>query len=86
MILATAMLFGLCAAGATFVVRAVVDELRPTLLLVKPFSCDLCMNWWASLALVAIDHAWPIGDCAHLVLSSTAIGVVTTKAANRLAG
>lgn len=77
---------GLAAAGATFVVRAVVDELRPVLLLSKPFSCDLCMNWWASLGLVLIDPAASFGECAQLVLASTAVGVVVTKTANRLAG
>ena len=76
---------GLAAAGATFVVRAVVDELRPTLLLRKPFSCDLCMNWWSSLALTLIDPAASFGECAQLVLASTAVGVIATKAANRLA-
>lgn len=76
---------GLAAAGATFVVRAVADELRPTLLLRKPFSCDLCMNWWASLGLVMIDPPSSFGECAQLVLASTSVGVIATKAANRLA-
>ena len=80
-----ALTAGLAAAGATFVVRAVVDSVRPVWLLSKPFSCDLCMNWWASIAMVAIDPAPVFGECAQLVLASTAIGVVTTKAANRLA-
>jgi hypothetical protein len=80
-----ALTLGLAAAGATFVVRAVADSVRPTLLLIKPFSCDLCMNWWSSLALVAIDPADSFGECAQLVLASTAIGVVTTKVSNRLA-
>lgn len=79
---------GLAAAGVTFVVRAVVDELRPALLLHKPLSCDLCMNWWSSVALGAwrvIDFSLPLGECAQLVLASTAVGVLATKAANRLA-
>lgn len=79
---------GLAAAGITFVVRAIADELRPTLLLYKPLSCDLCMNWWGSVALGAwrvIDLGTPIGESAQLVLASTAVGVLATKAANRLA-
>lgn len=76
---------GLAAAGATFVVRAVIDSANPLWLLRKPFSCDLCMNWWASLGLVMIDPAHSFGECAQLVLASTAVGVVATKVANRLA-
>jgi len=76
---------GLAAAGATFVVRAVVDTLRPTLLLHKPFSCDLCMNWWASIGLVLIDHAPSVGECAQQVLGAAAVGVLAVKTANRLA-
>jgi hypothetical protein len=83
--IAALLITGLTAAGATFVVRAIVDELRPALLLHKPFSCDLCMNWWSSLvAALVIDHAASFGECAHLVLGGTAIGVVVTKVANRL--
>lgn len=79
---------GLAASGFTFVVRAIVDEMNPMWLLHKPFSCDLCMNWWPSLGLgvwQAIDHSLGPGECAQLVLGATAVGVVTTKVANRLA-
>ena len=82
-----ALTIGLAAAGSTFAVRAVVDELRPVLLLQKPFSCDLCMNWWASVGLTTIsmiDSGIGISGTVQSVLGGTAIGVVTTKVANRL--
>jgi hypothetical protein len=84
----TALAVGLAAAGSTFVIRAIIDTMNPTWLLSKPFACDLCMNWWASLGLgawSAIDSAMPLGESAQLVLGATAVGVLATKAANRLA-
>lgn len=84
----SALTIGLAAAGSTFVVRAIVDEFRPELLLVKPFSCDLCMNWWGSLGLTlmsAIDSGLGAAACVESVLAGTAVGVLATKTANRLA-
>lgn len=64
---------GLSAAGAALVIRAVI----PTLwLLVKPFSCDLCLSWWGSLAIAVLrggadwSALWPVpGAVAMSVLA-----------------
>ena len=86
-ILTSAILFGLFAAGLAMVVRAVV----PTLwLLKKPLSCDLCMSWWGSLV------SWVLGTCNErcqtggwiqaplFIGAAVAVSVLTLKAANRL--
>jgi hypothetical protein len=82
-LLATALLLGLGAAGMTFVVRAVLDSAKKEWLLEKPFSCDLCMSWWSSIALFVVHGDW--AKPVSLVLASTAVSVLAVKAANRLA-
>lgn len=79
-----ALLIGLAASTATTIVRAVV----PTLwLLIKPFSCDLCMSWWLSLAIsVSRDH-WrglEIPDRALVTFAAVAISITVLKIHNRL--
>jgi hypothetical protein len=70
---------GIAAAGAVNVVRAVV----PTLwLLVKPFSCDLCMSWWSSLAVtIAYATVSPVTvlEAAIAVLGGTALSLILVK-------
>ncbi len=79
------LIAGLCAAGATAVIRAVVPQLW---LLFKPFSCDLCMSWWTALgttAILAVDSDDLRGVSAALtVLGGVAVALLVTKAANRL--
>jgi hypothetical protein len=86
-LLLLALLCGLTASGFTFTVRAVVQEVRPMWLLVKPLSCDLCMSWWASiLAVLAFSEQIPTAPAfAVTVLAATSIGVLLTKTAGRLA-
>ena len=76
---------GLSAAGAALVVRAVLAEWLPLWLLVKPFSCDLCMSWWGSVAFSALAHG-PTFDAAWPVLGGTAASVLTLKVVNHLSG
>ena len=85
-LLSLALLCALTAAGTTFVIRAVVQELRPLWLLAKPLSCDLCMNWWASLAVAAALHEQiPVSPVAGVVvLGSTGLGVLVTKVVGKL--
>lgn len=75
-----ALFLGLAAAAAATIVRALV----PTLwLLIKPFSCDLCMSWWSSLALGLMaysDISYPI----HVLLVATTTSMFTLKVLNRL--
>lgn len=83
-LLAIALVVGLCAAGATLVVRAVVPQLW---LMVKPFACDLCMSWWSSLvASVVVGGIEGRGALTAMVsaLAGTAVSVVILKAVNRL--
>jgi hypothetical protein len=87
MSLALVVVLGLAAAGAVAVVRAVVQELRPMWLLVKPLSCDLCMSWWASVAVVLF--ALVVGrlaapDAPLAVLASTAVSLGCVRGSNRL--
>jgi hypothetical protein len=86
-LLALVVLFGLVAAGITATVRAVIDSANPLWLLEKPFSCDLCMSWWSSIAIVI---AWAAHDGLELVpgtlavFGSIAVALCVTKAATRL--
>lgn len=84
--LALALLFGLAAAGATFTARAVMQEFFPLWLLYKPLSCDLCMNWWASVVavIVAWEHVPQSPAAGVVLLGATGVGVIATKAAGRL--
>lgn len=73
------LIAGIAAAGAVNVVRAVV----PTLwLLVKPFSCDLCMSWWSSLALasaVALASPLTVLDWGLATLGGTSLSLILVK-------
>ena len=87
MSLALILVLGLAAAGAVAVVRAVVQEVRPMWLLEKPLSCDLCMSWWASVAVVLFALviealALPVAPLA--VLASTAVSLGCVRGSNRL--
>jgi hypothetical protein len=84
--LALTVTLGLAAAGATFVARAVMQEIRPLWLLYKPLSCDLCMNWWASCAgvIAAWEHVPQSPAAGVVLLGATGVGVIATKAASRL--
>ena len=84
---------GLAAAGLTATVRALLDSTSPALLLTKPFSCDLCMSFWCSLALAAVaPGSMPYGTAPGValtafgttVLGAVATALVVTKVANRL--
>ena len=87
MILLLALILGLAASGVTNIVRAVVPQ---HWLLVKPWSCDLCMSFhssWAMLLVTLFDTAAPlptIGECGLIVSASTAAALVVTKIINRL--
>jgi hypothetical protein len=65
---------GMSAAGAAFVVRAVLADWLPRWLLLKPFSCDLCMSWWGSLAFAGVHGGadwpslWPVPGAVALSL------------------
>ena len=87
MSLALVVLFGLAAAGLTAVVRAVEGEANPTWLLEKPLSCDLCMAWWSSIAVVipgALHESLGFIPAMLAVLGSVGVGLTVTKAATRL--
>jgi hypothetical protein len=87
MSLVLAVFFGLAASGITSIIRAVVQEARPLWLLEKPLSCDLCMSWWSSLAVVLFwSLTEPVSPVAALlaVPASVAVALLSTKAANRL--
>lgn len=84
-LLATALLVGLAASGVTFIARALAPQ---TWLLHKPLACDLCMSWWASLAITGW-LLW-IGDVGQAqsvvaVLGGVGVSVLAVKTANRLA-
>ncbi len=86
-LLALVLVLGLAAAGAVAVVRAVVQEVRPMWLLAKPLSCDLCMSWWASVALVLFSLvvgtlSLPVAPLA--VLASTGVSLACVRGSNRL--
>lgn len=71
---------GLVAAGTALIVRAVVPQ---HWLLVKPFSCDLCMSWWSSLVASVLVGGFGLpGMCA--AVGGTAVSVFLLKAVNRL--
>ncbi len=74
-----ALLLGLAAAGVVFVIRAVVMDRWPLLMLSKPLSCDLCMSWWSALAFSLVD--WH--SVQHL-FAGVALSVGIIKAVGRL--
>lgn len=76
---------GLSAAGAAFVTRAVLAEWLPLGLLVKPFSCDLCMSWWGSVVFAAVRWGNECGvDAAWPVLGGTAASMTVLKIVGHL--
>lgn len=87
MILLFAMILGLAASGLTSIVRAVVPQ---SWLLVKPWSCNLCMSFhgsWVMLLVTSIDTAAPlptIGEAGLLIAASTAVALLVTNAVSRL--
>lgn len=86
-LLTLVIVLGLATSGLTAVVRAVIDSANPLWLLEKPFSCDLCMSWWSSIALTG---AWAAHEGIALVpgmlavLGSVGVALTVTKAATRL--
>ena len=83
-LLSTILALGLIAAGLTSVIRAVVPQ---SFLLIRPFSCDLCMSWWSSLVgatgLVLLDQA-DMRLAVASVLGAVAVSVLVLKKINRL--
>ena len=86
-LLALAVLFGFAAAGITATVRAIIDSANPLWLLEKPFSCDLCMSWWSSRAVV-IAWGFHVGlefvPAVLAVFGAIGVALCVTKAATRL--
>lgn len=85
--LALVVLFGFAAAGITATVRAVVDTANPLWLLEKPFSCDLCMSWWSSVAIVvawAAHEGLAFVPATLAVFGAVGVALPVTKAATRL--
>lgn len=80
----TALMLGFAAATVATIIRAFV----PTLwLLVKPFSCDLCMSWWSSLVLsvaVTVQHPMALTDAGLMILAATAVSMLLLKTYSRL--
>jgi len=86
-LLAFVLLLGIAAAGAVAVVRAAVQEVRPLWLLEKPLSCDLCMGWWSSVALVLfalVAGRLEVLDAPLAGLASTAVSLALVRGSNRL--
>lgn len=87
MILFLSLIVGIAAAGLTNIVRAIVPQ---HWLLVKPWSCDLCMSFhssWVMLLVAMLDTRAPlptIGEAGLLITASTAIALVITKIIGRL--
>jgi hypothetical protein len=87
-LLALALLLGLVAAGSVDVIRAVLMEVRPMWLLVKPWSCSLCMSWWCSVAAVTfygVTIGLTVPDALLATLASTAVSLGVVRGSNRLA-
>lgn len=82
---ASAVLVGLSSAGLCFVVRALIPV---TILILKPFSCDLCMSWWGSIiAVVLLTGEWTwtsLRAAAVTVLAGTAVALLVIKIVIRL--
>lgn len=87
MILLAAIVCGLAASGLTAAARAVLQDHRPEWLLEKPFSCDLCMSFWASFGFVftlVVAGDLELGAGPLAVFGAVAVALISTKAANRL--
>lgn len=84
MILEQQIVMGLSAAAIALIIRALV----PTMwLLHKPFSCDLCMSWWSSVALSMWAFFGEYGSLSSVstLLGSVTVSVLALKGSNRLA-
>lgn len=80
-----AIALGLAAATVATIVRAFV----PTLwLLIKPFSCDLCMSWWSTVLLLIVSFVTDQMEGQQhpeiVYLAATAVSMLTLKTLNRL--
>jgi hypothetical protein len=75
--------WGLTSAGTASVIRAVVPA---TWLLVKPFSCDLCISFWPSFAqaMWAIHQGCGNVDSGRALLGATMISILAIKSAHKL--
>lgn len=86
-LLGAVFVVGLAASGITAIIRAVVQEIRPTLLLVKPLSCDLCMSWWSSVVVtICLLAAREVHGLQSVVaiLGGVGVSLLSVKTANRL--
>lgn len=87
-LLALVVVAGLGAAGFTAVVRTgIQDHGRVEWLLLKPFSCDLCMSLWGSIMSVAgfaMTESVSLGSAMLAVSGSVGVSLVAIKAAVRL--
>jgi hypothetical protein len=84
-LVASALIVGLASAGLCFVVRALVPV---NVLILKPFSCDLCMSWWGSIVgilLLTGEWTWTsLRAAAVAVLAGTAVALLVVKIVIRL--
>jgi hypothetical protein len=80
MTLLAILAIGFAAAGLALVVRALV----PTLwLLIKPFSCDLCMSWWGSVVFTLLAGEWSV-DALTGLFGGVAVSVAMLKVVSSL--
>jgi hypothetical protein len=87
MILVAVLACGFAAAGLTASFRAVIQDHKPEWLLVKPFSCDLCMSFWSSIVFVATlvaTESVSLSLAPLAVFGSVGVSLLSVKAANRL--
>lgn len=83
----TIIVAGLFAAGLTSIIRAVLPV---TLLIVKPFSCDLCMSFWCSGIGMALfgQQATSFSEARRFLLTPTiaavAVSLLVLKTITRL--
>lgn len=82
--LSLVFLLAFFAAGATFIMRKLVPQLW---LMVKPWSCDLCMSWWSAwlgVVIKSVNDYVPLDQAIFAVPASVGLSVLMVKAANRL--
>lgn len=78
------LILGLAAATVATIVRAFVP---PLWLLVKPWSCDLCMSWWSSLVISPIVNsrlAPGLPMSLVVVLAAAAVSMLVLKINSKL--
>jgi len=86
-LLALVVVLGVSAAGSVAIVRAILMDHWPALLLEKPWSCSLCLSWWSSVALVIfalVSGRLAVLDAPLAVLASTAVSLAFVRGSNRL--